>query len=171
MPEWKSIPVDSTYALTTIFTAPEWCTSLLYTWHPLAEFPAAPSIFVRAQQGQRSFADKYSDCYPPNFATVAALYELPYEQTFTKFWDVVTAYTAADRGVYSPGVCPSGWTSWSATRPYEVPASDPASWYNCCPMYASLQTSEQLWCSLIRIVASLGKIWKIAGVRPLLQLL
>ena len=139
---WSTRPTTSTYPLTSIFTAPDWCSSNLYTYHPLPITGPWPSYFLRAQKRNdgHGFATKYEDCYPPGFATIAALPNLPDLQTFTQFWNVITATTEANYGAFSPGVCPSGWRSWLATQPSTTEGSDPAIWYMCCPLYASVTT-------------------------------
>lgn len=65
---------------------------------------------MRAQDpnNEKMFDEKYSACYPPKFGQMN---ELRLEEN--------------SRGIYSPGVCPSGWTSWSATTSTSI--------YACCP--------------------------------------
>lgn len=114
MPTWKSIPIVETVPLTTIFTPPNWCTTAPYTYHPLETSDGGASggtsIFFRAQNptDEKKFDERYSACYPPSLGQMNSM-----------------RLTSNDRGIYSPGVCPSGWTSHHITTSTNV--------YACCP--------------------------------------
>lgn len=111
------IPVVDTVKLTSIFTPPSWCSSSFYTYHPLSTQVPGPSYFLRAQakSDKMGFDERYSACYPPDFG---------------HFNDLFTE-TPKSKGIYSPGVCPSGWAS------NVIPGSTSAgvTSYICCPLY------------------------------------
>ena len=125
------IPVISTYPLTEIFTAPDSCSDALYTHHSIHTTLSGASYFLRAQGTEGGFDAKYRDCYPP---------------TFTTFQELFTA-TSKGRAIYSPGVCPAGYTSWEVAGSYSPNA---ATAYACCPLYVPSASQNCLpWTRLI----------------------
>jgi len=115
-----SIPIVSKIPLTTIFTPAPECTNSFYTYHPLPTTLSGASYFLRAQapHNEMLFDEKYSACYPP------------------KHGEVVRRFHQTPQGniVYSPGVCPSGYSSWQAPQHSYANKRVARDWV-CCPMY------------------------------------